>query len=476
MIADFSHCQLGCCSATLLPSKSYLVNQFFDVDRSGTGFALNTAWLGGIETMNISLKRTFWIFFALLWVGGFAIAKPTWLTEFPYGNLNGFSTDLKLLPNGNVIAASGSIVNHGPIVLNVSLNDPQSGKLLRALQVPFSVDEVDVVDMAVNSSGETYILSTLYNFFGGTPAHQAYLTKLDSGLHILWNRRVSSNSEAYALEMDSKQNVVVGLGDYTISKYNLDGKLIWSTSLNNPVLIARAMKIDSANNIYVLGNNEVSSSSYKLDVAMFNSSGTLIWEVTMGGISDWVKQDTSAITINGGIFVATPIDTPVSGILVAKLNSAGNILWSTVLPPYGSTYWVGGIEFSSDIILWEDVVYVAFQSDSNAVAIKLDATYGFQYWRMSNPGYLAQQANYAPNEGGKADQCGTFLIGARDANSNGGLLSFDHYGNPTFDSAGYGMDPPGGLELDTSNNIYLGGEGPTKFNLTTMKFPARVCH
>jgi hypothetical protein len=158
--------------------------------------------------------------------------------------------------------------------------------------------------------------------------------QIKSQIHEEWDVRyrgsndntVTSNSVKY----DSYGNVYV-LGDASSSllmiKYNNRGELQWASRKPNTYSVR--MGLDNLGNVYVCG--KISNNGGGI-IIKYSSFGATQWEVTRNyEINDMVIDDFSNIYITG--YGSNGYN---AGILTAKYNPSGNLLWAQLLTSSGS--------------------------------------------------------------------------------------------------------------------------------------------
>lgn len=129
--------------------------------------------------------------------------------------------------------------------------------------------------------------------------------------------------------VDSSNNLYVS-GYYTdtstygfLAKYNSLGVLQWQRSLLRTQTICYGITADSSGNVYVTGNNTVSSTRY-LFVAKYNSSGVIQWqkEASVSSNGNSITVDSSGNIYIGGTYVDS--GSGINRLAFFKLDSNGN--------------------------------------------------------------------------------------------------------------------------------------------------------
>ena len=230
--------------------------------------------------------------------------------------------------------------------------------------------------LSLDSSGNIYVSGYSYADWGGMPvnAHSGthydmVIAKLNTAGGLLWHTFLGGTSSDYAqsLSLDSDGNIYVagysyadwggmpenthsGNADMVIAKLNTAGVLQWHTFLGGTSSdIARSLSLDSDGNIYVAGNSSVDwglpvnghSGNADMVVAKLNTAGALLWHTFLGGTNSDVAQSLS-LDSDGNIYVAGYSNADWGGLpvnaysgsydmVIAKLNTAGALQWHTFL-------------------------------------------------------------------------------------------------------------------------------------------------
>jgi hypothetical protein len=142
---------------------------------------------------------------------------------------------------------------------------------------------------------------------------------------------------AFALKVDSAGNTyVTGDGvavagdqpDIVTVKYAPDGTQLWAARYDNPGSdTSRALAIDPAGNVYVLGN--LFETNANILTIKYNSAGVQEWARRYdSGMPDWAFTLTADSL--GNVYVAAFLSytNSSSDVLIIKYDTAGEILWS----------------------------------------------------------------------------------------------------------------------------------------------------
>jgi uncharacterized delta-60 repeat protein len=178
-----------------------------------------------------------------------------------------------------------------------------------------------------------------------------YVAKYNSSGGLEWQRTLNTRVDdfqrtdiANAVAVDSSSNAIVvgrtdtegaGEDDVLIAKYSSLGTLQWQRRLGGAANDeANAVAVDASDNIVIVGTTSSDGAgNADILVAKYNSSGTLLWDRTLGGSS---IEDGTGVTVDatGNIYVTgwTFSQGPgTQNIVVAKYNSSGTIQWQRIL-------------------------------------------------------------------------------------------------------------------------------------------------
>ena len=250
---------------------------------------------------------------------------------------------------------------------------------------PFNWDQA--YDVAIDSLGNVYAV--------GGSIGDLILVKYNSKGDYILNRTWSPGSgyaEAKAVALDSSNNIYIAgqinlREDMVLLKYNSDCVLqwvrIWGGPQEDPLW---DMAIDSSDNIYLAGGTE-SFSVGRADfcVVKYNSSGHQLWNRTWGGseydISHNIAIDSTDDIILGG-HTASYGDGYTDMVLL-KYNSSGVLQWDLVWERGGGYY-----EFNDGVVIdSSDNIYAAVSDINNYIPIlaKFDNN-GNEIWNRTYPG------------------------------------------------------------------------------------------
>jgi len=201
--------------------------------------------------------------------------------------------------------------------------------------------------ISVDSTGNVYICG-VSNVMGGGSFQ---IAKYDTNGNIQWQRNFGDGGSngviGYAIAVDSSGNAYVcgdsfsvnASGDIQIAKYNTSGTLQWQNRLTYAGISAgRGISVDSTGNVYVCGYSNTGGVSMDFQIAKYNTSGTIQWQRYLGG---------SGVDSGAAISVDSSGDVYVCGysnasgrdkIMFAKLPSDGSKTGTYTVGGYSYTY------------------------------------------------------------------------------------------------------------------------------------------
>jgi uncharacterized delta-60 repeat protein len=212
--------------------------------------------------------------------------------------------------------------------------------------------------IAIDSNDNVYI--TGYTTSQGAGNFDFIIVKYNSSGTIQWQRTLggASSDIGYGIAIDSGDNVYVtgrtssqgaGSDDIVIAKYNSAGTIQWQRTLGGANSdIGYGIAIDSNDNVYITGyTNSQGAGNNDILIAKYNSSGTIQWQRTLGGVNSDIGLGI-AIDSNDNVYVTGYSFDPansVSGVLIVKYNSSGTIQWQRIFFNYSLDIYAYSIIF-----------------------------------------------------------------------------------------------------------------------------------
>ena len=290
-----------------------------------------------------------------------------------------------------------------------------------------------------------------------------------------------------------------------VAKLDRNGALVWNTFLGDiDWAEGSGIAVDANGYLYVVGRSSTwwdaegdtredfpgADGTVNVFVAKLDPSGTLLWHTFLGGTGDDYGQGI-ALDAAGNSYVAgtsyttwgAPIQAYAGGAeaFAAKLDAAGNLLWSTFLGQTGIDFGRGiGTDASGNAYVtgysaatWgAPIAPLTFKGGYDAFVAKLD-TYGYRQWNvflgasLYDYGYgIAVDGNGNSYVGGMSwstwgSPIDAFGGGGRDAfaakvSANGALLWNTFLGGTQYD---YGY----AIAIDAGGNSYVTGSSSSSW-------------
>ena len=279
---------------------------------------------------------------------------------------------------------------------------------------------------------------------------------------VEWSSLYSSGSYCYSLELTSSEDIIIS-GPYSsnlmyVVKYDKSGNLQWSKTYDGKW---GYIALDSSNNIYLVGYEEEVYSGYRnIVVRKLNSAGTVQWT----RIFEKNKYDyPSSIVIDGYNDVYIVGHTYLQSnwenkdILIVKYSSSGTYLWDRTLDIDAEDY---GYSIATDN---SNNIYISGSTSTKTsmledfVAAKYDR-YGNLQWSKRWGGIYDENALDLIVDSTN----NIYITGYEDTSSNHEdiiLMKLSNSGNVLWSRywSNYGLDVGYSIELDSNNNIYIGG-------------------
>ena len=204
--------------------------------------------------------------------------------------------------------------------------------------------------IAVDGFGNVYITGTTTS--SGAGSYDAFIAKYDNSGAIQWQRTLGGTGDdrGYGIAVDSSGNVYIigytdnsgtGSNDALIAKYDTDGLFKWQRTFGNPNVNVNLnvengvdIAVDGSGNVYISGStNSSGAGDYDAFIAKYNTSGTLLWQRTLGGANADVGYDI-AVDSSGNVYIAGYTQSAGAGgqdVLIAKYNTDGDYQWQRSL-------------------------------------------------------------------------------------------------------------------------------------------------
>jgi Beta-propeller repeat len=208
------------------------------------------------------------------------------------------------------------------------------------------MDDYDGSDgVAVDLAGNVFVAGSIV---GRTPAPNAsasdsFLLKYDAQGNLLWDRYPSAQLHDYArsVAVDEMGNAYIARdGSWGLShvlKYDTDGVLLWTSQISiQGSESTLSIAVDTAGNVYACGATAtlVPTGTPDAFLAKIDSMGNLLWTTQIG--SAWADLATSVALDTAGNALITGttfwgnVGGPSAGkddVFLMKFDAAGNLVW-----------------------------------------------------------------------------------------------------------------------------------------------------
>lgn len=319
--------------------------------------------------------------------------------------------------------------------------------------------------VGVDGSGNVYLAGYTNN---GGASTGLQIAKYNGSGVLQWQRtlaRTAGNQYFRAIAVDSAGNSHVcgysdasGTIDFQLAKYNTSGTLQWQVRLGGTTEDqAFGIALDSSGNVYVCGYTVVSAVNYVL-LAKYNSSGTIQWQRRIGASNRAGAGYGIAVDDSGNAYVCggTVASGSLNELFLVKYNTSGTLQWQRAL---GSASDDVGRAVSVDS---SGNVYIAGYSTVSALYRAQIAKYdssGTLLWQR----YLGSGADcYA--YGIATDSAGnSYIVGRSAANYEILIAKYDTSGVLQWQrTLGNGStsanDFAQGIAVDNNGSVYVCGE------------------
>ena len=200
--------------------------------------------------------------------------------------------------------------------------------------------------IAVDNSDNVYIVGR--TDLGGAGNRDILIAKYNSSGTIQWQRNLggTSNDVGYEIAVDNSGNVYIvgqtssdgaGGADTLIAKYNSSGTIQWQRTLGgtSEYDYGRGIAIDNSGDVYIVGRafSDDAGDFFDILIAKYNSSGTIQWQRTLDGVSDETGQGI-AIDNSDNVYIVGQTSSDGAGgsdNWIAKYNTSGDIQWQRTL-------------------------------------------------------------------------------------------------------------------------------------------------
>lgn len=223
-------------------------------------------------------------------------------------------------------------------------------------------------DLVIDRYNNIYVTGRSW---GGATRNDYLTLKYNPEGNLLWSRRfdglVSRNDEAYAMALDSNENVyVTGFASYDYSnghelsemltvKYNTLGNQIWVRGfrgLSDQIDWGYSIVCDRKNNAIVSGFTYSSNLNFTDIVSIkYDSSGNDLWQRRFyNNGDDFIRPLFSIVDANDNLIVVSYYkgESNLMDYLTYKYDSSGNLLWSNTFDGERLNDWVEDVVIDID--------------------------------------------------------------------------------------------------------------------------------
>ena len=187
--------------------------------------------------------------------------------------------------------------------------------------------------IALDSSRNVYICGQTAS--SGEGSNDISIAKFDSSSNIEFQFTLGNTLSQIAndIAVDNSGNIyIVGEVITTgstfkcfIAKYNSLGAVQWQKTLNTNRGTGDGIAVDNSGNIYIVGSAKINASDTYNNaiIAKYDSSGTLLYQKSLGSSSTYAAANGIAVSDDGDyLFITGNIDTSNSKVLVHIANSS----------------------------------------------------------------------------------------------------------------------------------------------------------
>jgi uncharacterized delta-60 repeat protein len=199
-------------------------------------------------------------------------------------------------------------------------------------------------DMKIDAFGNIYVCGSS---FGGVGINDFILIKYNINGVEIWNRTyngpVNGNDNFTSLAIDILGNVVitgssVGSGtaiDFATVKYSPLGDSLWTRRYNGPANSShdepKAIAMDEEGNVIITGTSVGSSTSYDYLTVKYSSDGQELWARRYHGLSSLAFDEPRSIVVDnsGNSYIAGFSQGPAAtdDMAIIKYDPSGNEMW-----------------------------------------------------------------------------------------------------------------------------------------------------
>jgi uncharacterized delta-60 repeat protein len=373
--------------------------------------------------------------------------------------------------------------------------------------------------IAVDGSGNVYI--TGFTQSSGAGSNDVLIAKYNSSGTIQWQRTLggASTDYGYGIAVDGSGNIYItgtygAGGNYNvlIAKLPADGSftgtygaltyatssltaatptltaatssltaatssltsasaaLYWIATLSG--LSGQGIAVDGSGNVYITGStNSSGAGGHDVLIAKYDTSGTIQWQRTLGGINADVGRSI-AVDGSGNVYITGYTQSLGAGfddVLIAKYDTSGTIQWQRILG--GSNYDQGhgiAVDGSGNVYVTGSNAS-SFAGDYGVLIAKYDTSGTIQWQRTLNGGSTDQGLDIA------VDGSGNIYITGASNNFDALIAKYDTSGTIQWQRTLGGIDADAGfgIAFDGSGNVYVAGRTTSSPGVIQVPFIAK---
>ncbi len=279
----------------------------------------------------------------------------------------------------------------------------------------------------------------------------------------------TSNDFVRAIKVDSSGNVYItgqvylpstNSNDMIVVKYNSSGVIQWQKYLGGASYTDRGVGIavDSSGNVYIGGYTYgVGAGGYDAFIVKYNSSGTVQWQRTLGGVGHDFGMGID-IDSSGNAYITGRDGGGSGAFIVAKYDTSGSIQWQKQLNASSHNSYSYELEVDSSGNVYIAGMTALGGGSNSAVVVKLNSSGALQWSRkLYGSGNEEAYAIAVDSSGNvyasiESDSIGNDYIVLAKWDSSG-TIQWQRY--MTLSNGGVVRGRPEGLAVDSSDNVYI---------------------
>ena len=325
--------------------------------------------------------------------------------------------------------------------------------------------------VAVDSSNN--IIASGYTSSDGAGSNDALVAKYDASGSTVWSKTLGGTSYDfyYSVCLDSSDNIytagtsnrtTVG-NDGLLSKYNSSGTLLWSVFFGGSATDQfHGVTVDSANNVIVVGNSFSNGfGSSDVIIVKYNSSGTLLWNVNVGGSGPDYGRSV-AVDSSDNIIAVGFSNTNSAGsfdLFITKISSSGAMVWNKNLGgSFSDRAFSVAVDSSDNIIAVGLAATGSSLADNDALVVKYNSS-GTLLWSKSLGGAGDDAFNAVALDSSDDIICAGYTKSSGAGLSDALLAKYDSSGTFLWSRVfgGTGDEVGNGVALDANGSIIFAG-------------------